>query len=221
MWISDNLQPVFLQSLGQEGTKTVDPAFSDLFQKIGPISTDKKSGIFTDIAGWVGDTADGAACQNTGAAQPRFPIELGSFNSTAVRAVYDQFAAGIRETPAFGESIVLIWAQSLQGIKAVPSDSTAYAFRADNITISTTIKYMPDGPDLDKKAAALGESIRQIFYKSSGREELHAYVNYAYGTETTKTTFGYEPWRQEKLRSLKAKYDPKGRFNFYAPIALV
>lgn len=30
--------------------------------------------------------------------------------------------------------------------------------------------------------------------------------------------YGYEPWRLEKLRSLKARYDPDGRFSYYNPI---
>jgi hypothetical protein len=28
----------------------------------------------------------------------------------------------------------------------------------------------------------------------------------------------YEPWRLDKLRSLKAKYDPQNRFRYFEPI---
>ncbi len=41
----------------------------------------------------------------------------------------------------------------------------------------------------------------------------------AYGDEGTKSWFGYENWRQDRLKALKKKYDPKGRFSFYAPIS--
>lgn len=41
----------------------------------------------------------------------------------------------------------------------------------------------------------------------------------AYGDEGTKSWFGYDSWRQDRLKALKKKYDPKGMFSFYAPIA--
>ena len=33
-----------------------------------------------------------------------------------------------------------------------------------------------------------------------------------------ETIYGYEPWRLEKLRSLKKKYDPNGQFDYFNPI---
>lgn len=60
--------------------------------------------------------------------------------------------------------------------------------------------------------------MREILRVGSGSSELHAYVNYANGEETLEQLYGYEPWRLEKLRTLKAEYDPLGRFSFYAPI---
>ena len=47
---------------------------------------------------------------------------------------------------------------------------------------------------------------------------LNAYSNYAMGDETLEAIYGYEPWRLEKLRRLKRKWDPKGRFRFFNPI---
>jgi hypothetical protein len=32
------------------------------------------------------------------------------------------------------------------------------------------------------------------------------------------TGYRYEPWRLEKLRGLKRKYDPENRFRFFAPL---
>ena len=44
------------------------------------------------------------------------------------------------------------------------------------------------------------------------------YVNYAFGDEPLPSIYGYEPWRLQKLRSLKQKYDPNNRFGYYNPI---
>ena len=72
---------------------------------------------------------------------------------------------------------------------------------------------------MDEKAAKLGNDLRQILYEGSGRSELHTYVNYAYGDESLQNMYGYEEWRQERLLSLKNKYDPDRKFSFYSPIA--
>lgn len=45
-----------------------------------------------------------------------------------------------------------------------------------------------------------------------------AYVNYAAGYESLEARYGFEPWRLDRLRKLKSKYDPKNRFGWYNPI---
>jgi hypothetical protein len=38
------------------------------------------------------------------------------------------------------------------------------------------------------------------------------------GNEPMEQWYGYEGWRLKKLRDLKKKYDPYGRFSYYNPI---
>ena len=71
---------------------------------------------------------------------------------------------------------------------------------------------------LDGKAIAFGENFRQALHKADGSAELHTYVNYAHGDETLQEMYGYDAWRAARLKTLKGKYDPEGRFDFYAPI---
>lgn len=73
---------------------------------------------------------------------------------------------------------------------------------------------------LDEPSIELGEEIRRLLLNGSGQSELHAYVNYALGTETFGELYGHEEWRQERLGALKQKYDPKGVFSYYHPIPL-
>lgn len=48
---------------------------------------------------------------------------------------------------------------------------------------------------------------------------MHTYVNYAHGDETLEELYGYDhAWRVARLKLLKDKYDPTGKFDFYAPI---
>ena len=108
---------------------------------------------------------------------------------------------------------------SVQGVKAIPSESSAYPFRKDNLLVSPLITYLPAGPELDTTATNLGKDLRRILYEGSQRKELHTYVNYAFGDEIKENWYGYEEWRQDRLSVLKRKYDPEGKFSFYAPIA--
>jgi hypothetical protein len=77
--------------------------------------------------------------------------------------------------------------------------------------------YAPNAT-LDPIAVKFGKDVRHILHEADGNSELHTYVNYAHGDETMQEMYGYENWRQQKLRALKREYDPLGRFNFYAPI---
>ncbi|KAI4274736.1 MAG: hypothetical protein LQ337_003707 [Flavoplaca oasis] len=63
-----------------------------------------------------------------------------------------------------------------------------------------------------------GRQARQLFVEGASPMRLNAYSNYANGDETLEEIYGYEPWRLEKLRRLKRKWDPEGRFCFFNPI---
>lgn len=62
---------------------------------------------------------------------------------------------------------------------------------------------------------------KRRFIETSGYGELHQYVNYGNTTSTMKdppeALYG-EPWRLEKLRDLKKRYDPSNVFRWYQPL---
>ncbi|KAK9774059.1 putative FAD-binding PCMH-type domain-containing protein [Seiridium cardinale] len=215
----DPAKPVIMFYILQEGTSSVDTSYTARFHDLGPLISNAAGGTYVDIPAWTGNSNEDPICQKLGFVSIRFPIDLGSYDIPAQREVYDLFASTTQATPALNNSVFVFEGYSLQGVKAVPSELTAYPFRDDDLLVSPIIIYAPDGPELDKKVAAFGESLRQILHKASGREELHTYVNYAFGDETKKNWYGYEEWRQQKLLDLKLKYDPEGKFSFYAPIA--
>ncbi|KAL7625748.1 hypothetical protein AAE478_004971 [Parahypoxylon ruwenzoriense] len=214
----DPTRPVIMFFILQEGVKAVDKAYTAPFHKLGPIVTDAAGGIYPDLPAWTGNGNESPPCQKAGLVNIRFPIDVDVYNIQAQRKVYDLFASATQETPALNNSLFLFEGYSLQGVQAIPSESTAFPFRGDNLLLAPLIVYPPGGPKLDKKAAKLGEDLRQILHEGSGRSELHTYVNYAFGAETKQNWYGYEQWRQERLVALKKKYDPHGKFNFYAPI---
>lgn len=197
----------------------VDPAYTTAFHDIGPLSVDPVAGTYGDLAGWTGIAVDSPPCQKEGLVNPRFPIYLESYNVTTQKTAYGVFASGANGASPFSASIFMFEGYSVQGVRAIDSDSAAFAFRGDNLLSAPLITYAPAGPELDAEAAQLGNQLREIIREGSGREEVHAYVNYAYGDETPQQWYGYEQWRQDRLRALKEKYDPEGKFSFYAPVA--
>ncbi|KAJ8108436.1 hypothetical protein ONZ43_g6425 [Nemania bipapillata] len=210
--------PLIMFFILQEGAGAVDPVYAEPFNILGPLTTDAASGTYTDLAAWTGNSIGAPPCQKSGLVNLRFPIDLQTYNVAAQRKVYDLFASATRTTPALNGSLFLFEGYSLQGVKAIPNDQTAFPNRGANLLVSPLLTYAPNTPALDQTAADLGESLRQILYEGSGLKELHTYVNYAFGDETEKNWYGHEQWRRDRLKTLKQKYDPFGRFNFYAPI---
>ncbi|KAE8344882.1 hypothetical protein BDV24DRAFT_171384 [Aspergillus arachidicola] len=216
---ADASNPVIQVIIIQEGVKAVDSTYTAPFHSMGPISIEPQSGSYTDLAKWVGITTTSGPCQKNGAMNPRFPNYLETYNVTAQKKAYEVFAAGVRGDSVFNNSLVTFDGYSTGGVKSIDADSTAFPYRDQNVLVGPLIAYMPDGADLDEKAAQLGKQIRQILHEGTGREHVRAYVNYAYGDEGSEGWYGSESWRQSRLLSLKKKYDPNGMFNYYAPVA--
>ncbi|KAH8700706.1 putative FAD-dependent oxygenase, partial [Talaromyces proteolyticus] len=148
----------------------------------------------------------------------RFLINIQNYNPQAQREVYELFAKETSETPEFRNSFFMFEGYPPSGVKAIPSESTAFPHRDDNILIAPVIVYdnKAKNPELDAKAIAFREKLRQILFAASDQTELHAYTNYAAGGDKKENWYGFEPWRLQKLEALKKKYDPEGKFNYYA-----
>ncbi|KAI0394647.1 FAD binding domain protein [Xylariaceae sp. FL0594] len=217
----DPNKPVIMFFVLQEGVKQVNPVYTAPFHSLGPLASDTAGGSYTDVPAWTGNANESPPCQKAGLVNIRFPIDLETYNPAAQRQVYDLFASATKTTPALNGSLFLFEGYSLEGVKAVPSSQSAFANRAANLLVAPLLIYPPGSPELDKTAADLGHTLRHILFEGSGQKELYTYVNYAFGDETVKNWYGYEPWRLDTLRALKHKYDPRGKFSFYAPIAAI
>ncbi|KAL9038283.1 MAG: hypothetical protein Q9214_005341, partial [Letrouitia sp. 1 TL-2023] len=147
----------------------------------------------------------------------QYPVGLLNYNVSNVRAVYNLFRQQTKAIPALNLSSVIFEGYSLQGVKAVAPASTAYPHREDNILASIIAVYAPN-PSLDNTAVSWARQVRDLMHAGQPGRRLNVYVNYAFGDETQEQVYGYEPWRLERLRTLKKKYDPLGNFNFYEPI---
>ncbi|KAI0199366.1 FAD-binding domain-containing protein [Astrocystis sublimbata] len=214
-------KPIIRLFVLQEGVKAVDSAYTAPFHNLGPISTTASSGSYRDLNGWLGGTLTSPPCQKIGLVNSHFPVELQSYDLSAQKKVYDLFASTTHQTPALNGSTILFEGYPVEGVKAVPSDQTAVPYRASNLLASPFIIYAPSPatPEIGEIATDLGRRMRQILHDGSGQTEQLAYVNYAFGDETLESWYGHDTWRQDRLKALKKKYDPLGKFSYYAPIA--
>ncbi|KAK4448818.1 hypothetical protein QBC34DRAFT_300590 [Podospora aff. communis PSN243] len=215
----DPTGPVIEFYIIQENATTVDSVYSAPFYALGPIAATPQTGDYRDVSRWTGISLDGPPCQKTGKANPRFPIYLRRYNATAQAELYARFAAATNASSPFAGSLFMFEGYSNQGVQSIAASSSAFAFRSDHLLLAPLIQYTPDGPALDAEAKALGNELRSILHQGSGRAQMHTYVNYAYGDEQKAEWYGHEKWRLDRLKALKRKYDPRGRFNFYAPAA--
>ncbi|KAJ5385005.1 FAD-binding type 2 [Penicillium concentricum] len=212
----DATNPVIVLYLIQEGVKAVDPVYTKPFHDIGPLAIVPQSGSYQDLAAWTGIALDSPPCQNMGLANPRFPIYLEKYDVAAQKMAWDIYAPAVRGDSPFTYSIFMFEGYSEGGVHAIPSSSSAFPFRSENILAAPLINYVPVDKALEDKAAALGKQLRNILHEATGRTDIRAYVNYAHGDETTHQLYGES---QQRLLALKKKYDPTGKFSFYAPIA--
>jgi hypothetical protein len=198
----------------------VEPSYSQQFDDINPITIQSGSGPFNELSKMTGLDESAPASKKIGLSYIRFPVNVQNYNIKAQREAFDIFASVTKENPEFGQSFFMFEGYSLDAVKSIPDESTAFPHRQDSIIAFPIVVYANKlaDPALDAKALAFGEKLRQIIWSGSGQSELHAYVNYGNGTEKPENWYGYEPWRLQKLAALKKRYDPQGKFKFYAPV---
>ncbi|KAJ5892521.1 hypothetical protein N7504_009212 [Penicillium tannophilum] len=210
--------PVIAFFILQQGVGAVEEKYAKPFEKLGPIMSTGGKGTYKDLPTWTSNADDSPPCQKLGLVNARFPVDLQSYNPSAQRLAFDAFTNFTQKFPAFNNSLVLFEGYSTQGVQHIEAGSTAFSHREGNLLVTPLIIYPPTDKKRDLQGSRFGEHLRQILYHGSEQDEMHSYVNYAFGSEGPEAWYGYEPWRLERLRSLKDKYDPEGRFNFYAPI---
>lgn len=64
-----------------------------------------------------------------------FPVGLQTYNPATNRAIYDLYKEMVNNNPTMNSSIVQFEGYATQGMRAVESDSTAYAHRGDNLLV--------------------------------------------------------------------------------------
>jgi hypothetical protein len=204
----------------QEGVDAVNSRYTQAFHDLGPLVITAQSGTYKDLAAWTNIALESPPCQDFGFNNPRFPIYTKSYNITTQKKAYDAYAAAISgPSSPYNNSIFMFEDYATAGVRERDVEASAFGFRQDLILAAPLIIYEPTDKERDAAVEKLGNELREIIREGTGSDELHTYVNYAFGTEGPQSWYGYEVSRQNRLKALKEKYDPTGKFSFYAPIA--
>ncbi|KAI0160184.1 hypothetical protein GGR57DRAFT_409375 [Xylariaceae sp. FL1272] len=215
--VVDPINASFTTWLIFEGSKEDATPYTSQLEAVGPVLAQSTP---TNYIGLSPLTLNN--CTDTSPLDPRysvlrFPIDLKTFNTTATREAYELLNNVTMTYPELNGSTILFEGYSVQAVKEIPEENTAYPDRFNNLLVASVIRFA-SGLPLIEEAQTAGHSLRRVLLEGSGSTELHAYVNYAVGEESFQAWYGYEDWRIKKLKKLKSTYDPAHQFSFYAPI---
>jgi len=209
--------PVLWFGIIYNGSPDIASQYAQPFHDIGALSVQTGQGSIHDLAVLTYQDVDGPGCAY-GLTSLRFPIGLKSYNVPAVRQVYNDIDATFQKTPEVAGSFFLLEGYSTQAVKAIDPATAAFPHRDDNILVTSYVMYAPNST-IDPIAKEFGERLRTYLLDASeDPAHLHAYVNYADGGEPLQAIYGWEDWRLEKLKQLKAQWDPKNIMRYYVPI---
>ncbi|KAJ0329586.1 hypothetical protein COL5a_004150 [Colletotrichum fioriniae] len=213
----DPRRPIIWYAIISDDTFEKSTEYAKPLYDIDHINVEAGMAPMPDLAGLTFMSSDSVGCAK-GYTGLRYPIGLKTYDLPAVRKVFDDIADMSNRNPEFAGSFFLLEGYSTHGVKAVDEKSSAFPHRDDDILVTSYIMYKPNS-SLDELAQEYGAKLRGHLLEASHEpERLRAYVNYAHGIESLEAVYGWDEWRLEKLRGLKAKWDPQNRMRFYNPI---
>ncbi|KAK0746969.1 hypothetical protein B0T18DRAFT_489395 [Schizothecium vesticola] len=193
--------------------------FAAPFRVLGPVAEQSWEGkTYMEINRLGGSDETSELACGKGYYRHMFGSYYKRHNVTAMRRVHSILTDMTRKYPGAGNlSFFFVEGYAQQGVIKVPADSTAVPYRAYPL-LSVPIFTYTD-PSWSDDIIATTMEIKRVMTESGGPgEPPRGYVNYGFGNEESEELYGHEKWRLEKLRRLKRKYDPEGKFSFYAPI---
>ncbi|PYH87796.1 FAD-binding domain-containing protein [Aspergillus ellipticus CBS 707.79] len=171
---------------------------------------------YPEISDIQGTGIGGALCTpNTTHVTSTAGLQL--YNATAQRQIYELFNEKVQQYPELNRARVVLEGYSTAGVSKIDPASSAFPHRSDH-HLTYFDAQLDTGSNLTHVAAQWAKEVVDLWNAGQPTRQPSTYVNYANGFESLESTYGYEPWRLERLRGLKAKYDPQNRFRFYEPI---
>lgn len=211
-------EPIIGWTFAYRGTAEVAEQYLAPFNAIDAVYHDSGDVPYPGISIVQGNGEDQYICQDN---ELRITTTAGLevYNLTAEHQIYEGFKQRAASNPTLAARCnVLHEGYSTEAVTNKNPDDSAYPFRADHhlMLFQTTIP--PNDSNIESVAWKWAKEVRSQWNEGQPGRPINAYVNYANGYESVEQIYGHEAWRLDRLRGLKAKYDPENRFRFYNPI---
>lgn len=212
----DPKNPTLIWTIYYVGSQKQAEPYVKPFLDLGPFSIKNDSVPYPEIPDATGTGRNTPVCED-GLSRIYGPVGLQTINAIASRSVYNSLRDFVGTNLVYNRTAVLFEGYSTVGVHAQPAADSAYPHREENLMTSITTEYAYN-PSLDAAAWKWTREATQILRNGQPDRKPSTYVNYAMSDEPLEQIYGYEPWRLQRLKSLKAKYDPNNRFRYYVPI---
>ncbi|OTA64767.1 FAD-binding domain-containing protein [Hypoxylon sp. EC38] len=211
-------EPVIFWTFAYRGTAEEAEEHLAPFNAIEAVYEEFDDVPFPGISVAQGTDVDGFICQDN---QVRITATAGLqvYNVTAERLIYDGFKRRATTDPVLAAGGgILHEGYSTEAVTAQNPDDSSYPFRADHHLMLFQTIVPQNNSRVEEAAWEWAKEVRDQWNEGQPGRPINAYVNYANGFEPLEQMYGHEAWRLERLRDLKAKYDPFNRFRYYNPI---
>lgn len=148
-----------------------------------------------------------------------YSLNTARFDVAQTREAFDAYAAFVKANPLAYASSLFWEVFAMQAVVDQPAEATAVGNREfADVLVAVEAIYTDDSVAEAADEWAREWRDRMADPKHSGYDREYVYVNYAHGDEPREAIYGYEPWRLQRLRALKKRYDPHGFFNGFHPV---
>lgn len=210
-------EPIIWWTFSYRGSEEEAEKLLAPFNAIGSVYEESGNIPYPEVAHAQQTGEEDAICQD-GVIRITSTSGLQVYNVTAEQQIWNSFVQRLKTNNELAQGgIILHEGYSTAAVEAINGDTSAYPFRADHHLMLFQGLIAPDS-GLEDAAWEWAYEVRDLWNGGQPNRLPDAYLNYANGFEPLEQRFGHEPWRLERLRNLKAKYDPKNRFRYFNPI---
>ncbi|CAF9942179.1 MAG: hypothetical protein HETSPECPRED_005383 [Heterodermia speciosa] len=209
------LKPIIAINFVYAGPQSEGQKWSAPWKALGPLSFVEANFNWSELPFKAANGLIAAQCLKYGF-KNTYSVNLKTFNTATMRAVYTSWGNFLAAHPNVNASTILFEVYGQQAVRAAPSDGSAFPNRfVSNILTVITSWYTT--PSLSRTVDTWTSNLRTQMQATSGYDKLHVYQNYAH-SEPLEAFYGYESYRLPRLQALKKKFDPGNVFGNYHPI---
>ncbi|KAK7906563.1 hypothetical protein PG985_016300 [Apiospora marii] len=212
----DTTKPVIQWDFTYIGPKSDVEAKLAPFDALGPVNVTEADLPYPEILPATGTGLDDPLCAK-GSSHVVGTAGLQEYNVTTQRQLFDHFVDKSAAYPGLAGTFFVMESYGVGGVVSRDPASSAFPMRDDYLLVQISVNYAPNAT-LDDAAVQWGREAVDMWNQGQPTRRPTTYVNYGLGDESLESIYGYEPWRLEKLRSLKKAYDPNNKFRYYVPL---